>query len=236
MHVKPCGSAAYDHLCLDLPWSIGRCHLFGQIKVAQQSHGWALYIFVPSRAEKNSLSMYHGEPCEMSVKKSWSMKWQFFTAGTTLLRKVWVDGPMEFLDIFSPLKSCHSKFSMHTGWSAASTWRSCSNWKMTWRMTWTQWGYSLSAVGCYDIGALHNFAIFFCNQSSSLCWIQLFCSEVNVVLVKLDDWELASGFAVSAAISPVCLGMFQRLWGPWSDDEEREQAEFCAPGGFFLQF
>ncbi len=46
MHVKPCGSAAYDHLCLDLPWSIGRCHLFGQIKVAQQSHGWALYIFV----------------------------------------------------------------------------------------------------------------------------------------------------------------------------------------------
>ena len=119
---------------------------------------------------------------------------------------------------------------MHTGWSAASTWRSCSNWKMTWRMTWTQWGYSLSVVRCCDIGALHNYVIFFCNQSSSLCWIQC---EVNVISVKLNDGELTSGFAVSAAGSPACFRMFQRLWGPWSDDEEREQAEFCAPGGVF---
>ena len=75
--------------------------------------------------------------------------------------------------------------------------------------------------------------MFFWNQSSSLCWIQWFCSEVNVISVKLNDGELTSGFAVSAASSPACFRMFQRLWGPWSDDEEREQAEFCAPGGVF---
>lgn len=205
MHVKLCGSAA--HLCLDLPWSIGRCHLFGQIKVAQQSHGRALY----HHAEKKTISASWWALWNEGFFWNSSVKWQFFTAGTTLPRKVWVDGPMESL-VLSPLKSSHSKFSMHTGWSAASTWRSCSNWKMTWRMTWTQWGYSLSVVRCSDTGALHNYVIFICNQSFSLCWIQWFCSEVNVISVKLNDGELTSGFAVSAAGSPACFRMFQRLW------------------------
>ena len=124
--------------------------------------------FVPSRGEKNNFSIYHGEPCEIKFF-FWnsSVKWQFFTAGTTLPRKVWVDGPMKSLVLsVHLLKSCHSKFSMHTGWSAASTWRSCSNWKMTWRMTWTQWGYSLSVVRCCDIGALHN-CVLWCSSGTN---------------------------------------------------------------------
>ena len=126
--------------------------------------------FVPSRGEKNNLSIYHGEPCEMKV---------FFLklVGEVTILHGWYNSSQESMSwwpyaIFSPLvhlfnpvilnSPCTLADLLPVRGEAAATERWLGEWLGHSGVTlWVLWDVVI-------FGALHNYVIFFCNQSPIL--------------------------------------------------------------------